>query len=170
VTDLLELAERCEAAEGHPGNHSFRELDLDILLAVQPDHEARLMPRAGKPNPQSGTTWEWTSGGVAWTRGTSFASLPIPHYTRSLDAAMTLVPDGGQWRWRAGQYNVDPLKCRADLAETGEIFTEDKSLGISIKTRAQGCAATPALALCAAALRARDALLAEREKSEGRGM
>lgn len=145
MASLLELAERCEKAEGHPGDHNFRELDLDILLAIEPEHEAHLMPRAGQPNPQPGTTWEWTPGGVAWTRGASFASLPVPCYTRSLDAALTLVPEG--WRFSVDNaFGNGGAVCGAIVNNT--VFAKNAQLGD---------AATPALALCAAALRARHA-------------
>lgn len=75
----------------------------------------------------------------------------IPAYTASLDAAMTLVPTEpfpemrpGKWWW-----GVDSLGCDAHVAY------ENRDSGIP-EYSAQG--ATPALALCAAALRARMAM------------
>lgn len=75
-------------------------------------------------------------------------------YTASLDAAMTLVPGGENGRWNAGKFNADPNKCSAQVAIEDEIFIESGSLGRGLKVRASGTARTPALALCAAALRA----------------
>jgi hypothetical protein len=109
MTDLVELAERCEAATGPD-----RELDR-CLFAV--------------------------AHGVERERVTGPLDIS---YTASLDAAITLVPEGmgiielrfnnssrdGLWR---AYLNVSPT---ADAVANG------------------GDAATPALALCAAALRA----------------
>ena len=60
-----------------------------------------------------------------------------PAYTSSLDAAMTLVPDGWTLFHLDGPFNNGP--CHATVAN-GDF--------------AEGEAETPALALCAAALRA----------------
>jgi hypothetical protein len=62
----------------------------------------------------------------------------IDHYTASLDAAMSLVPDG--YDWIVGHTNAG-LTVYAECGGTGGDFTR--------------FAATPALALTAAALRAR---------------
>jgi hypothetical protein len=65
---------------------------------------------------------------------------PEPRYTASLDAAMTLVPEGrGLIYKRHGIKNVWRVQI---LSGDGNTFID-------------GDAATPALALCAAALRAR---------------
>lgn len=75
----------------------------------------------------------------------------FPRYTALIDDALTLVPDG--WRWRVEDYNINP-KPRAELAEVGQVG----DYGIGIKCRAQAAGASPALALCIAALKARVAL------------
>jgi hypothetical protein len=62
-----------------------------------------------------------------------------PFYTRSLDAAMTLVPEGFVW----GMGGPEEGRYWAIVAPTGEASAEP--IG----------AATAALALCAAALRAK---------------
>ena len=62
----------------------------------------------------------------------------IPHYTTSLDAALTLVPEGMAWTILSGALHA---ACVGD-ASTGNPVTK---------------AATPALALCIAALKARAA-------------
>jgi hypothetical protein len=102
--EMRELAERCEKATGPD-----RDLDAEIDKAIHPD--------------------DWTDG--LWFDPSRH---DLPAYTASLDAAMSLVPEG--MLWLAG-YAVDG---RA-------IATVDFDH--------QRAAATPALALCAAALRAR---------------
>jgi hypothetical protein len=93
-----------------------RELALSILCAVDPEH---------------------------WTMGCN-PSARDP--TASLDAAISLVPEG--WTYQAyqgpsGQPHKWTLRTIAD--------------GDAYYTEREGKAATPALALCAAALRARGA-------------
>jgi hypothetical protein len=84
---------------------------------------------------------------------------PFPHYTLSIDAALTLVPDNdspelpGKWRWAlAWPAYVDgvwqPGKHRADIHHP---------LSSGGGPRWVGLGATPAIALCIAALRARAA-------------
>jgi hypothetical protein len=119
---LKQLAERVEAATGPD-----RELDEAICAALYPTYE---LPYAARCAP------------------THIQSI-VPRYSASLDAAMTLVPEG--WcktvaDWWCGDDkppffadcgDLDALKADVD----GIIF--------------QAWAATPALALTAAALRAR---------------
>lgn len=71
---------------------------------------------------------------TSWADGVHYA----PRYTASLDAAMCLAPDG----WYFGIFSNGDAWCWPDK-------TLDLLKGI------QARAATPALALCAAALRAR---------------
>lgn len=103
MSDLLALAERCEAASGPD-----RELDKAIWL-IAPDqlfefHSAR------------------------------------SYYTSSLDAAMTLVPE----------HDID-FQSRQRRSYAAVSFTPVNGF----EQRGEGWAATPALALTAAALRAR---------------
>lgn len=63
-------------------------------------------------------------------------------YTRSIDIAMTLVPEGLTWR-------LDNLRSRHGQRSVGSAVV------LIDGTRFNGDAATPANALCAAALRAR---------------
>lgn len=132
MSDLLELAERCEKAEGPD-----RELDCDIALAVGWDIKHPLAPL-----PELITTL-----GIEWLRlaATEYQSTykELPAYTASIDAALTLVPDGRILR----QYMVSrhvPHTCEVavDYAHGGWVGHSDHSF---------------ALALCAAALRARAA-------------
>jgi hypothetical protein len=133
-SDLHSLAARAEAAEGPD-----RELDMIIAEAVGWVH------RSGAPYPHV----------LAWER---------PAYTASLDAALTLVPEGWQvaaleqnWRtglWRAQLIPVPSATLIAafDRGETVGWNTADAP------DSGTGGIVTPALALVAAALRARAAL------------
>ncbi|MDH3376209.1 MAG: hypothetical protein OEQ39_04475 [Gammaproteobacteria bacterium] len=70
-----------------------------------------------------------------------------PHYTTSIDAALTLVPEG--WRWQVSGFEASGEACVDSLALDLERY---------------GAAATPALALVIAALRAMEA--ENRERAE----
>lgn len=110
-TVLLDLAERCERATGPD-----RELDYELAMVAGYTEIGHRVYR----DPQ----------------GKYYGSAP--YYTRSIDAAMTLVPEGAEW------------ECgTAHLVNRGwaNVITRDRE--------SKGKAATPALALCAAALRAR---------------
>lgn len=125
MSALLELATRCEAATGPD-----RELDAVIAATLR-----------------VGTEYGWADSYPAWKGrddGRVYLckggpSFPSPNYTASLDAAMTLVPEGFQfgagsrdasnraWAWCGTDHE------KAKIANAG----------------------SPALAFCAAALRAR---------------
>lgn len=75
----------------------------------------------------------------------------LPRYTASIDAALTLVPEG--WRWQAGRYSIDADHCRCELAEIGQVG----GFGMGIKVRVQAAGKTVPLAICIAALKARSA-------------
>lgn len=138
IGDVLEaLAVRCERAVGPD-----RELDRAIGDQLFP------------PKPLEANESEPPAG---FGRGFLNTAYWGAAYTASLDAAMQLVPGGEDGRWNTGRFNVDPNKCSAQVAVQGEIFIDRGSLGLGIKVRASATAATPALALCAAALRARSA-------------
>lgn len=78
----------------------------------------------------------------------------IPHYTTSIDAALTLVPEGASWiinsTSRDGSVYV---RC---FPKMGFVKWAIESPFFSIKS--------PAIALCIAALRARSALAGEGER------
>jgi hypothetical protein len=113
-TTLLALAERCEQAAGPD-----RELDAEIALAAGWE---RKWNDSDKPH-----GWYWRRGDYSWTA--EMEGIP-PNYTASLDAAVTLVPEGCGWMVMGNAAKVGRWPSRG---------------------------ATPALALCAAALRARAA-------------
>lgn len=137
MSGLLELAERVEALAG-PDRATNALIAVAINLGargvIEDDHEYLSPVRKDDYGVNPGAYWFCCRSG----RSLRMAD----HYTGSLDAAMTLVPegfqtldvdqdhDGAEWRWRLyPQY-------RADLAVFGQ-------------------AGSACLALTAAALRAR---------------
>ena len=138
MSDLLELAERCEAAVGP----SVR-LDVQIEIACNPDRECIIGNKPG-PFPQDpiyGTLsdfWEW-----ALEEDKEPPVIQGRPYTASLDAAMMLVP--GDFHTELRGLN-DAWYARVDATASGA----------SISTRSNASAS--ALALCAAALKARAAI------------
>lgn len=133
--DLIALAARVEQAQGPD-----RALDADITLVMHP--ELSLAP------------WEritYPSGGASVFADRSDPDdlnvVSPPRFTASLDAATTLVPEG--WRWSVDYTQRAPYRdCgRADLYAPGSGYKPADVSDIY--------AATPALALTAAALRAR---------------
>lgn len=127
---LLALAEELEAADG-----PSLVLDRDIALATYP-----------KARPMFGidsriTVWD----GNGWTQ------LTVKPYTASLDRAMTLVPEG--WTF-ANLSQGDNRRWWCELRR-GHLTSYDKvAIGQQLNPL------TPALALCAAALRAQAEALA----------
>lgn len=125
--DIAELIAELEKAP-----RPSRELDVGIAVAVRAIHES-----AG---PYCGAS---ISGGevILEYRGITHRGIydlgQIPHYTSSVDSALTLVPEGW-WVHRAEE--------RTGHWEWTLTDSEEHALGD---------AATPALALCIAALRAR---------------
>jgi hypothetical protein len=118
---LRALIERVERAEGPD-----RELDAEIACAVLPHFRGKY-PNIFAPG---SITYP---GGFLWN---------ACHYTSSLDAAASLVPEGWQWTASGG--------CRQYQASS--YCTQSH---VSGRPTTEGDAATPALALTAAALRAR---------------
>lgn len=144
---LEELKLRLEAAK-----EGTRELDCDIERAAVPDSHIHLVdgdPTVFKAHPNE-TGWHWEAKGIV-------GNVSIPYYTTSLDAALTLVPEG--WDWQVSGPGFDRAGYFASVREI------QKELGrASRRTDAEGWtrkAPTPALALCIAALSARAALLPE---------
>lgn len=128
---MLELAERVEQASGPD-----RELDAEVALAV------------------TGNTAELSEGGnMIWCGGghSVLADLPavpwssrwiqVAHYTASLDAALTLVPDGHSWAAGDCGENDGPWACVTAHEEPCADYP--------------GAAGTVILSVLAAALRAR---------------
>lgn len=121
---MTTLTERLEAA-----TEGSRELDGEIFFAtVRPDLEPDVREFADRLGISMATS-------NARNRGPE-----IPHYTTSLDAALTLVPEGCEVEGLMSTFNRSRL----------EIHSPTKLDAIS-----KGWAATRALALCIAALKAR---------------
>jgi hypothetical protein len=131
MTTLNELAGRCEGAKA-----ADRTLDGFIHANVTGEFtHATARERIAMGGIMT-DGWEVLKNGEVW---------PLPRYTASLDAAMTLVPEG--------------LSVKL-YAHPGESHADVYSLHPSKGLLGEGeQAATPALALCAAALRARQHLL-----------
>jgi hypothetical protein len=83
-----------------------------------------------------------------WIEAVRLHDHAVPRYTASLDAAVTLVPEGCDWHCQSNPSvsacwaSVSPMKVDSKLQEWGSGMRR---------------ASTAALALCAAALRARAA-------------
>lgn len=132
MTETPKLSERVEAATGPD-----RELDAEIAVAVSGDVGAIVVP------PYERFLFSHKPG---WWRDGTNKSHSAPSYTASLDAALTLMPSDAFWRLGHDGDGADPSEFRAQVLVP--------TLG-SIDAHGAAFAATPALALCAAALKAR---------------
>ena len=130
MTALQELIARLEKA-----TEGSRELDAEIAVVSG----EFLHGKVSKTRP-----WLVTQAGI---------NREPPRYSASIDAALTLVPEDFQWLVRdderGGFCNVTSPDFVAIEGSNGQ----DESIGKRFPTYA----ATPALALCIAALRARAA-------------
>ncbi len=115
---LLALAERCEAATG-------ADREIDAKLAGIFSHSVE------------------SDDGDFWWGAHDSLPVRVPAFTASLDAALTLVPEG--WQWVVSQQLGQPFAGCGGSPTGGWLAWHVD-------------AATPALALCAAALRARAAM------------
>lgn len=131
MSDLLALAERCEKAAG-----SDMELDGLIHRAVTPDLADMNVGVLG-----------WLSGGAH--------ENPVrpPPYTSSIEAALTLVPEGCRFeeiardvQWDDGQPEREWMASVVRRDESGSYAADFPAPGDTL-----------ALAICAACLRARAA-------------
>lgn len=131
ASDFLALAERCEREQ------PSRELDAAIATAIG-WADVRL-------EYVSSFTQDWHGLAVGETEGVDL----VPLWTRSLDAAASLVPAEGVAWWEINVEKPWPVEAGTRAA----IVLDDDRLD-----HADALASTPALALCVAALRARAAL------------
>jgi hypothetical protein len=125
---LLELAERCEQA-----GEGSRDLSDRIAEGAGYREDNERSPHRWWFNPQ----------------GREFIGYP-PDYSRSLDAAMTLVPEGHVMF--VANTGVED-RSKPDFGRCSAIVGPPETTGTGYST-----GATPALALCAAAIRARSTL------------
>lgn len=130
---LLALAERCEKASG-PDD----VLDADIFQAMRPELASDPWKRVTYPNGKHPFFVDDSDPGM-------MGIASPPRFTASLDAALTLVPKGHKWTLHSADDRDTPCAyCVPDMGRLPwPVWVNDVH------------AATPALALCAAALRAR---------------
>lgn len=139
---MTDLSTRLEQASG-----PSRELDLAILKLIDPERVAyfdrQYAEGAAELIAISAEAWEKRKESLYQSCYTP------PRYTASIDAAMTLVPSGeGHWPQLiyAGTNPNNPAKQR----ERVEIWVKGRPKPFRAN------AATPALAICAASIRAVD--------------
>jgi hypothetical protein len=123
---ILALAARVEAADGP--NYA---LEVEIFKELHPEFAEYVQGRGGLVHPCDGSDVRVPS------------DVRPGNYTASIDAAVRLVPEG--WCWTINTFGEPNDSASAYvLAETGKMVRPERQY-----------IATPALALCAAALRAR---------------
>lgn len=139
MSELAELIARLgNASEGS------RELDRAIDLAMNPD-AALWSPGWYSGGRNEYLRWPDPAPGEAKYR-------QIYRYTTSLDAALSLVPEG--WSWHVGVFERDHLDKPLVYAEVANDRDGIQSAAKGA-CRVEGGAATAPLALCTAALSAR---------------
>ena len=137
-TDIAKVVERIEGLDG-----SDRQVDAEIGLATGAFFT---VPNKGWPDRLD--YCRINGDGSQTFPGNGFDQL-VPAYTASIDAAMTLVPEG--WGWNISQPNARALA--SGLLKKRTPCSGEVQNGCEDRYAVAG--ATPALALCAAALRAR---------------
>lgn len=125
MSEIAELIERLEKATGPDGS-----LDLDIRFYLDGVRSV-------------GGYWAENIATGERVR----VDYTSPNYTASIDAALTLVPEGHYWHAAHGKTRDDEPLGGASIIESG-----------TLATISEGEAPTAAIALCIAALRARAAL------------
>lgn len=145
---LIDLSKQCENAKW-----VNREIDAAIAVAIRyhpygPSHWLKDSAFPLKPNirkhPHDGHLIE-AQGWILPFDQDGVTPLPgngwnAPHYTSSVDAAMTLIPGGEEWSLHRVLYDNKGCPAAVVNLDLPEVL-----------------AATPALALASAALRARHA-------------
>jgi hypothetical protein len=145
--ELYALAERCEQAAGPDGNLDFQ---LDYVRCDWPS-----IP----PPPNE----------ADWTELADADDLPRA-YTASLDAALTLVPNGHDWLVRSEEPRGAMANVsRKDATNITQLDVEFDDGSAFAQGHRYGDGANGALALCAAALRARAAQGMPREARRREG-
>lgn len=142
MPDLSDLISRVEKASGPDG-----DLEAEIWLACTPGATRDKWSYIHKATGRECTVDE--------TRDATDRLIIVPSYTTSIDAALTLLPEGLDWLVRTGE--------RADGDQPyGHVF-DGARFGIG-----EAEAATPVLALLAAILRARQAAKSGQAQTEAR--
>lgn len=155
MDDLLKLAERCEKALGPD-----RQLDAEIARAIGFGSVRYVSMEATDYN---NTVHSW----IAWKSDKEVGPWEyLKAYTTSLDAALTLVPEGWAMRiedWPRPEGQTDIASDGGPNAKAALMECTEKRIGRQViwgwhtpgGASVEARAATPALALCAAALRSR---------------
>ena len=130
----MTLIERLESA-----TEGSRELDEAIINALCPDAMCRQDP-----------AWEDSITVYHADALLDSGKAELPHYTTSLDAALTLVPEGWEWSLAGGNKN-EPVQV-----PYASCWPDEQPFPAELDLYAE--AATPSLALCIAALKAREAM------------
>lgn len=146
---LLALADRCEREK------PTRELDARIEQAIAPDKKVLFdagsvgpVKRRAAYGPLRDFPMDGWKGETAWDAVAG--EVGARRYTTSLDAAVTLVPEGWAWfvEWIGTPFREGTARLWIPSQRTKGLHSEQET----------SAAETPALALCAAALRARAAV------------
>lgn len=137
--DLLALADRVEAATG-PDRVLF--IEIVVALDLRPEWLARQDGQLWVDLSGSNPVLRWANSSIGQSHGNPSVDDPA-NFLGSLDAAMTLVPEGCQWR----------VDSHYNIAGVFEYYT-DNEVGASMREYA-GQASAPPRALTAACLRAR---------------
>ncbi|MDD3798402.1 MAG: hypothetical protein PHE36_04400 [Novosphingobium sp.] len=127
---LIELAERCERAKG-----PSYALECEIWDAVYPGERDERFRKLTESGPYKGRLGPADKDGYV---------KPFRSFTASIDAAMTLVPDGYFWTLGGNVHHGHWIASINMLNSEGQPWC----------IACGNAAATPALALTAAALRA----------------
>lgn len=150
IDDLIALLEKAEAPS--------RELDQAIHLLVLPDDLASKIIRGDMKVHE----WSLGMGGICWRSdsGSSGGTWPVRHYSSSIDAALTLVPDG--WLLSELLQNHPEFKSITDRGWNAGVMgpvewasPEPGAPDEPVFDHANGTHDHPAIALCIAALKAR---------------
>lgn len=139
-----------------------RNIDLAIYVTLWPASDMAEMtgrhPRGLEG--REGYSWNINGGSVVYEKWTDDGRCPVnggyplPAYTASIDAAMTLVPGAHEWLIRNGKRADGDSRPYAHIWKLGE------------NQGSEGISPEPAIALCLAALRARAlAMPLERQKT-----
>lgn len=152
---LTRLEERLIAATGPD-----RELDRDLWWVMDPRRSQSAFNRASLGLPKEYDPNKPIPRGVGFIAVEAMA----PTYTASIDAALTLVPDG--WEWLVSN--------RAPAPHTGRAYINNRTLiyiggGMTPNPRhrsAEVTAPTAPLAICLASTRAHQRLLPKPETGE----
>lgn len=153
MSELLRLAERCEKA-----TEPTRDLDREILFLVMPKERTHVFDGVKHVSTMTGRDGEFWFNPLA-------DRTDCPHYTGSIDDAMTLIPK---------DFSVETCHSAAPASSPDLEFTRCRlwdwrrgplAIDPNNEWKAEGNRPLP-LNICAAALRARAHVSSPRESGE----